>query len=160
MKIILQILTFIVVTSNVCKAQTYVALSPNASASSGGVRDVLGGSIELGQQWGKWGLGFDIGKTSFSKIGTSDTTTYYEWRPFYTVYENNGLSHIVTLGYGKVLQAVKSNMFEVNYGIEMNLNSKIDFITFYVGSYFYWGKEVSSSSPFVGITLTKTLKKK
>ena len=160
MKIIIQILIFVVVLTNVCKAQAYVAVSPSISATSGSMRDKLGATIEYGHQWGKWGIGFDIGKTCFSKIGTKDTTTFYEWRPFYTVYENHGISHVITLGYGKIFQAGQDNLFELNYGVEMNFTKSIDYITFFVGSYYLWGGGQNSVSPFAGITLTKSLKRK
>ena len=160
MKIIFKILIFISIITNTCKAQAYVSVSPSISATTGTMRDKLGAAVEIGQQWGKLGIGFDIGKTCFSKIGTKDTTTYYEWRPFYTVYQSGSISHVITLGYGKIFQAVQDNMFEINYGLEMNLSKKIDYITFFVGSYYLWGSGVSGSSPFAGITLTKSLKRK
>jgi hypothetical protein len=149
MKIFLSILLTLTVYTSF--SQTYVSLAPSLTNTAGTLADKSNIALEIGQQWDVFSLGLDIGQTTLSPIGKTDTSTYLELRPNLNIFQEGKFTNTFTAGIGYVLGAKNSLLTEVTYGIEYSCTEQVHFNVFF-GNYYYSGKTAATTASFFGIS--------
>ena len=137
--------------------QTYISIAPSVTNTIGTFADKSNIAIEFGRQWDVFSMGFDIGKTTLSKVTNIDTTNYFELRPSLNVFQQGKFTNTLTIGLGYVFNAKENLLTELTYGIEYAFTPKIHFNVFF-GQYFYSGKLSASNATFLGISAMFYLK--
>lgn len=140
-------------------SQTYISLVPSLTNSSGSLLEKSNLSLEVGRQWDVFSLGLDIGKTTFGKVFSRDTSVYLELRPNLNVFQQGKFTSTFTPGIGYVFNAKEDFVTEVTYGIEYSMSNLVH-INIYSGQYFYSGLESSSSVTFFGLSIIKYFSKR
>ena len=134
-----------------CLCQPYISLAPSLTNTPGTISDKSNIALELGEQWDVFSLGLDLGKTTLSPVGTSDTSNYLEIRPSLNVFQQGNFTNTLTIGIGYIFGAKENLLTELTYGIEYAFTPKIHFNVFF-GQYFYSGKVSASNATFLGVS--------
>ena len=108
--------------------------------------------IEIGKQWDVFSLGIDIGKIHVGQKSGKDTTSYVEIRPSLNVFQQGKFSNTLTIGIGNVFNAAANILTEFTTGIEYTPNKRYSYNVFF-GTYYFSGKEFSSSQNFFGFSM-------
>ena len=127
--------------------QPYISLAPSLTNTAGTIADKANIALELGVQWDVFSLGLDVGKTTLSRVGAFDTSTYLELRPSLNVFQQGKFTNTFTTGIGYIFKAKENLITELTYGIEYAFTPKTHFNVFF-GQYFYSGKTSSSDVTF------------
>lgn len=149
MKIFLSFLLILICYTSF--SQTYVSLAPSLTNTAGTLADKSNLALEVGQQWDVFSMGLDIGQTTLSPMGKSDTSTYLELRPNLNIFQEGKFTNTFTAGIGCVFGAKENLLTEVTYGIEYAYTEQLHLNVFF-GNYYYSGRTSSSSVSFFGIS--------
>jgi hypothetical protein len=149
MKIFLSVLLLLI--SYVSLSQTYISLAPSVTNTAGTLADKSNLALEIGQQWDVFSLGLDLGQTTLSPIGKTDTGTYLELRPNLNVFQEGKFTNTFTAGIGYVFGAKNNLLTEVTYGIEYTCTPQVHFNVFF-GNYYYSGRTAATTTSFFGIS--------
>lgn len=131
--------------------QPYISLAPSLTNTAGTIADKANIALEVGVQWDVFSLGLDVGKTTLSRVGAIDTSTYLELRPSLNVFQQGKFTNTFTTGIGYIFKAKENLITELTYGIEYAFTPKTHFNVFF-GQYFYSGKTSSSDVTFFEIS--------
>ncbi len=151
------LISFLLGLGLICFGQTYISIAPSLTNTPGTIADKSNIAIEFGRQWDVFSMGFDIGKTTLSKVTNLDTTNYFELRPSLNVFQQGKFTNTLTIGLGYVFNAKENLLTELTYGIEYAFTPKTHFNVFF-GQYFYSGKVSASNATFFGVSAMFYLK--
>ena len=133
-------------------SQKYISLSPSLFTNAGTFKERFTPTIEVGQQWKSFSLGFDVGKFNVTPQRGKDTTFYFEVRPNLNIFQQDKFTNTLTIGVCYVFNASESLLNELTTGIEYTPTDRLSY-NVYVGTYYLSGSTSASNNNFFGISL-------
>jgi hypothetical protein len=142
-------------TSKENKEPRYYYISGNMNVfvnTKGSIAQRISPSIEFGRTYGIFDIGLATGRLNSLK-GSSDTSTYLEFRPTINIFSKGRFAESLCLGAGYIFGAKQGLMTEICNGINFNISEYLA-IAVLQGYIFIDGSNSNRSTQYMGINVT------